>query len=53
MIKRVTEIIEHRDEFKTIYKKFYDKFVWVRRDPWNEYEAPFIKNKSIKKANWL
>ncbi len=53
MIEGIAEIIEHGDEFKTIYKKFYDKFVWVKKDPWNEYEAPFIKIIPIKKVSWL
>ncbi len=53
MIEGIAEIIDHGDEFKTVYKKFYDKFVWVKKDPWNEYEAPFIKITPIKKVSWL
>ncbi len=53
MVYGLGEIIDHSDEFKAIYKIFYDKFEWVRRDPWNEYEAPFIKIKPIRKVSWL
>jgi len=36
-------IIENGDEFSRIYKKFHEKFEWVRSQPWEENEAPFIK----------
>jgi nitroimidazol reductase NimA-like FMN-containing flavoprotein (pyridoxamine 5'-phosphate oxidase superfamily) len=46
------EIIESGPEFKKIYAKFYDKFEWVRHDPWKEKEAPFLRLVSIKKTSW-
>ncbi len=46
------KIIESGDEFKKNYQKFYDKFEWVRRDPWKENEAPFIKIIPITKTSW-
>ncbi|GIU70839.1 MAG: hypothetical protein KatS3mg003_0318 [Candidatus Nitrosocaldaceae archaeon] len=53
MVEGIAEIIEHGEEFKTIYRIFYNRFDWVRRDPWDEYEAPFIKINPIKKVSWL
>ena len=45
-------IIENGDEFLRIYKKFHQKFEWVRRDPWKENEAPFIKISPTSKTSW-
>ena len=52
MVEGVAEIIEHGQEFKEIYKLFYDRFEWVRREPGDEGEAPFIKVNIIKKVSW-
>lgn len=46
------EILERDEEFKEIFKFFYEKFDWVRKDPWSEGEAPFIKIKPLEKASW-
>ncbi len=42
-IQGTAEIIENGIEFKKIYEIFYQKFEWVRKDPWKEKEAPFLK----------
>lgn len=42
-IQGTSEIIEKGTEFKKIYDIFYQKFEWVRKDPWSENEAPFLK----------
>jgi hypothetical protein len=44
--------LERGEEYKEVYKKFYEKFLWVRRDPWNEGEAPLIKVIPVKKISW-
>ena len=46
------EIIEKGKEFQRLYDKFYIKFEWVRQDPWEEGEAPFVKVKPLHKASW-
>jgi nitroimidazol reductase NimA-like FMN-containing flavoprotein (pyridoxamine 5'-phosphate oxidase superfamily) len=46
------DIIEKGSEFKKIYEKFFEKFEWVRRDPWKEGEAPFLKLVPTKKTSW-
>ena len=45
-------IIENGDEFSRIYKKFHEKFEWVRTQPWVENEAPFIKITPIVTSSW-
>jgi nitroimidazol reductase NimA-like FMN-containing flavoprotein (pyridoxamine 5'-phosphate oxidase superfamily) len=46
------EIIESGPEFKKIYERFFDRFSWVRRDPWKEGEAPFLKLNPTTKTSW-
>ncbi len=46
------EIIENGEEFSRIYKKFHEKFEWVRDQPWEENEAPFIKIVPFSKSSW-
>ena len=45
-------IIENGTEFKNLYDLFYKKFEWVRRDPWKEGEAPFLKIIPSGKTSW-
>ena len=51
-IQGPTKIIEKGEEFQTIYKMFYEKFKWVRDEPWKENEAPFIKLTAASKISW-
>ncbi len=44
--------IEKGQEFKKIYEMFFKKFEWVRRDPWGEQEAPFLKLAPTTKTSW-
>jgi len=46
------EIIENGEEFSQIYKRFHEKFEWVRKEPWKENEAPFVKLFPSRKTNW-
>ncbi len=45
-------IIEKGKEYKEVYQKFYEKFYWVKADPWGEGEAPLLKVKPDKKVSW-
>jgi len=47
-----TEIIEVGTDFKKLYNIFYKKFAWVRKDPWKENEAPFLKIIPKNKTSW-
>ena len=42
-IQGLVDIIEGGDQFNNIYKQFFKKFDWVRKDPWVAGEAPFLK----------
>jgi len=51
-IQGKTEIIENGLEFKKYYEIFYKKFEWVRKEPWKEDEAPFLKIIPNSKVSW-
>ena len=51
-IQGETKIIEEGIEFQKIYDIFYKKFDWVRKDPWKEKEAPFLKIIPKNKTSW-
>ena len=51
-VQGTAEIIENGEEFARIYKIFSDRFEWVRRDAWEEGEAPFVKITPRNKVSW-
>jgi len=51
-IQGKSEIIEKGLEFREFYDIFYRKFQWVRKDPWKENEAPFLKIIPNNKVSW-
>lgn len=51
-IQGKTEIVEKGSEFKKYYEIFHKKFEWVRREPWAENEAPFLKIIPNNKTSW-
>jgi nitroimidazol reductase NimA-like FMN-containing flavoprotein (pyridoxamine 5'-phosphate oxidase superfamily) len=52
VIRGIAKFIERGIAFKRIYDIFYGKFDWVRRDPWNEGEAPFVEIAPTHKSSW-
>ncbi len=46
------EFIDKGEEFRRLYNLFYQKFEWIRRDPWNEGEAAFVKVNPLSKVSW-
>ncbi len=52
LVQGRAEIIDDGKDFDSIYKKFYEKFAWVRSEPWTKKEAPFIKIKPTNKVSW-
>lgn len=52
MVEGEAFLLERGLEFKKIYEIFYKRFSWVRQDPWNEGEAPFITIKPVRKVSW-
>ena len=52
LVSGPVEIIEKGEEYRRLYKLFYSKLSWVKRDPWKEGEAPFVKITPTFKAGW-
>ena len=52
LLRGPVEIIENGEEYQRLYKQFYSRLNWVKRDPWKEGEAPFIKVTPSFKAGW-
>ena len=52
LISGPVEIIEKGEEYRRLYELFHSKLSWVKRDPWKEGEAPFIKVTPSFKAGW-
>lgn len=42
-VQGIADIIESGNEFKRLYKMFQERFEWVKRYPWKEGEAPFVR----------
>ena len=40
---QVVEFIEGGEEFGGLYNLFHQRFEWVRREPWKQGEATFVK----------
>ena len=51
-VNGIVRIIENGQLYDKIYLLFYNKFEWVRNDPWKEGEAPFLEIKPYTKASW-
>ena len=51
-IQGTAKILEKGKEFKKIYQIFEKKFEWVRNEPWEECEAPFLKIIPKRKSSW-
>ena len=51
-INGIATIIDSGKEFVNLFKIFYNKFEWVKKDPWSEKEAPFIQILPMKKVSW-
>ena len=45
-------IIERGAEFKRLYQIFNKRFEWVRKNPWKEGEAPFVRIDAFNKVRW-
>ncbi len=52
MISGTTQLIEKGEEYRRIYKLFHSRLSWVKRDPWKEGEAPFVKITPTFKTHW-
>lgn len=48
----VVRVVEHGELFRRIYSIFYEKFEWVRKNPWSENESPFLEIVPTSKIEW-
>jgi nitroimidazol reductase NimA-like FMN-containing flavoprotein (pyridoxamine 5'-phosphate oxidase superfamily) len=46
------QLVEKGRLFQKIYAIFFNKFEWVRNDPWEECESPFLKIQPNSKVSW-
>jgi nitroimidazol reductase NimA-like FMN-containing flavoprotein (pyridoxamine 5'-phosphate oxidase superfamily) len=51
-IQGTADIIEAGQEFQRLYNSFNEHFDWVKRNPWKEGEAPFVKVTPTVKVSW-
>lgn len=51
-VQGIAELLEKGGEFARLYKIFHKRFEWVRRDPWKEGEAPFVRVTPTNKTSW-
>ena len=52
LISGPVSIIEKGEEYRNIYKIFHAKLDWVKKGPWKEGEAPFVRINPSFKAGW-
>jgi len=48
----ITKFIHRGKKFENLYHLFYDRFDWVRDDPWKQGEAPFVMVIPKSKVSW-
>jgi uncharacterized protein len=48
----IAKLIHSRKKFENLYDLFYDRFEWVRQDPWKQGEAPFVMVIPKSKVSW-
>ena len=51
-VQGVVKIIESGVKFTEFYKILFEKFQWVRNDPWKENEAPFLQIIPNHRTSW-
>jgi nitroimidazol reductase NimA-like FMN-containing flavoprotein (pyridoxamine 5'-phosphate oxidase superfamily) len=48
----IAKLIHSGKKFENLYDLFYDRFEWVREDPWKQGEAPFVMVIPKSKVSW-
>lgn len=51
-VQGIAEVIDDSGEFERLYRTFYRKFEWVRSDPWQPGDAPFVRVTPLRKVSW-
>lgn len=45
-------IVEGGEKYSEVYDLFYKSFKWVRDDPWQQGDAPFLEIEPSSKKSW-
>ena len=48
----IAKFIHSGKKFENLYDLFYDRFEWVREEPWKQGEAPFVMVIPKSKVSW-
>jgi uncharacterized protein len=48
----IGKIIHRGKKFENLYDLFYDRFEWVREEPWKQGDAPFVMVIPKSKVSW-
>lgn len=48
----IAKIIHRGKKFENLYDLFYDRFEWVREEPWKQGDAPFVMVIPKSKVSW-
>ena len=51
-IMGTTYFIHKGKRYEKLYDMFYDRFDWVKNEPWRQGEAPFVKVVPHSKVSW-
>ncbi|WP_148687191.1 pyridoxamine 5'-phosphate oxidase family protein [Candidatus Nitrosocosmicus hydrocola] len=51
-LQGISKIHEQGQTFSNVYTLLFEKFDWVKKDPWKEYEAPIIEITATAKSSW-
>lgn len=52
LVSGKVQLIEKGEDYLRIYKLFHSRLAWVRRAPWKEGEAPFVKITPTFRTGW-
>ena len=52
LVSGSVELIEKGEEYRRIYEMFHSKLDWVKKAPWKEGEAPFVRITPTFKTSW-
>jgi nitroimidazol reductase NimA-like FMN-containing flavoprotein (pyridoxamine 5'-phosphate oxidase superfamily) len=52
IVNGCVDLVEYGESYKKIYTIFFNKFEWVKKDPWIEGQSPFLKINPSLKVSW-
>jgi len=52
LVQGDAQVVDEGPRFRPIFDMFFERFAWVRREPWKEGEAPFVVLNPKAIASW-